>query len=689
MSATDKSLSRFGLLRPGSIKPDGWLLDFALINADAWLLNRANNREHGIYDPLWNRLDDNDVLRGTWGAFEVAYFSDALIRNASILPGSNLAREVDPWIEQALAAQEPDGYLGVYKPPFRWSEEVADMGEDGYEIFSIGHVIEALLYHYERTGDSRCLNACKRSANAVLIAWNRLARKPEASIFGYHSPYVLRALVKMYAVTGDRRYRKTAKELLDRFGRVKAYLKYSDDRLKTETSARPRRTRDSIKWEHNVMEAMQVGLPIILYEYTGDQDSLRASLEAWENMQDHLSVDGSPVGNEAIIWNGPRDGCEHCGVVQWIITGNELARITGEVKYADAVERAFYNGYPAARSIDGMMVAYIHSANQLVASDWSSPHVGSRDGRESKEYFSMSHKPLCCNLNSPRGIPYFVGSMAMAADEGLAVLYYGPCRIETDTQQGGKVGLRMDTDYPFEDEVRISVEPERPAAFSLKLRIPGWCTSADLKVNGEALSEPVEPGEYAVIQREWNHGDEIRLKFNVPVRLIEYPETHSRVGGVAVQRGPLTYALPVSEDWQPYDAVSIRDLKDKIMSYRILPDPDAEWNYALVINGERIEDSFTLTPIRVPPDGRPWEHPPLGLRVKARRVLNWRMDGEEDHPMTPGLPYKPMKLSDKVTTVTLVPFGFTHLRLAYLPTDESYSRKSSEVEPVESPPVRG
>ena len=69
----------------------------------------------------------------------------------------------------------------------------------------------------------------------------------------------------------------------------------------------------------------------------------------------------------------------------------------------------------------------------------------------------------------------------------------------------------------------------------------------------------------------------------------------------------------------------------------------------------------------MPPDSRPWEAPPIGLQVGARKVLNWRMDGEPEHPVTPNLPYNPMRLSEEETVVTLVPFGFTHLRLTYLP----------------------
>ncbi|MDO8686260.1 MAG: hypothetical protein Q7J78_06280, partial [Clostridiales bacterium] len=104
-----------------------------------------------------------------------------------------------------------------------------------------------------------------------------------------------------------------------------------------------------------------------------------------------------------------------------------------------------------------------------------------------------------------------------------------------------------------------------------------------------------------------------------------------------------------------------------VIAYRVLPSDDAIWNYALCIDSQKPANSFMPVKLPVEEGCRPWEKAPLGLKVMAKKVLNWKIDGEPSHPLTPGLPYNPMKLSEEETEIVLVPFGFTHLRMTYIP----------------------
>jgi hypothetical protein len=140
-----------------------------------------------------------------------------------------------------------------------------------------------------------------------------------------------------------------------------------------------------------------------------------------------------------------------------------------------------------------------------------------------------------------------------------------------------------------------------------------------------------------------------------------------RTGGVVVRRGPLTFTLPVAEDWQKFDPPA-QGPGQGIVAYRLFPAEGAAWNYALVLDPAQPETSFTPVTLPVPANARAWEFPPIGLKVKARRVLNWYIEGDPEHPKTPFMPFNPMRLGDEVEEITLVPFGFTHLRMTYLPT---------------------
>lgn len=160
----------------------------------------------------------------------------------------------------------------------------------------------------------------------------------------------------------------------------------------------------------------------------------------------------------------------------------------------------------------------------------------------------------------------------------------------------------------------------------------------------------------------------MELNLHSPIVLETLPASEAgvREGGVVVRRGPLTFTLPVAEDWRQFTPPSQGPGHD-VVAYRVFPAEGAEWNYALVLKAEHPEQSFTPVRVPVPAGSRPWEHPPIGLEVKARKVLNWFMEGDPEHPKTPFMPFRPMRLEEAVTTVTLVPFGFTHLRMTYLP----------------------
>lgn len=188
-------------------------------------------------------------------------------------------------------------------------------------------------------------------------------------------------------------------------------------------------------------------------------------------------------------------------------------------------------------------------------------------------------------------------------------------------------------------------------------------------MNGKPIAAKAEPGTFAVVQRDWHKGDMLTLSMDVPIKMVDYPNGELYAPGAAVQRGPLTFVMPVAEDWQRFDAKWVYGLAyDKEhLSYRILPKKGTNWNYALIVDKANPNKSFTLKRLPENKNAVLWKDAPVGLEVKARQVMNWELEGTKERPETPGLPYTPMKLSKDVTTVTLVPFGCTRLRMSYLP----------------------
>ena len=328
--------------------------------------------------------------------------------------------------------------LGGFTLAARWQNWI--------EVFVQAMLLDSLLHRHRSTGDQRCLKASERNLQLIMSVFERPPKGSEPGIFSGHGTIIVRQAGALYELTGKPEYWHFAKSVIDRHGRVNSYLG----------------GEDSTALQHNVVEAEHVGLPAAVYQVTGEERYLKASRAAWEKMQRYLSPDGTPFGNEEIFRHGSRANAEHCGAVEWMITSDSLARITGEVKYADAVERAMYNGYAAPKSPDGMTVGYMHSPNQLVATEWSQPHDndGDVDWWASRQHYSTAHEPLCCNSNGPRGLPFFVESMVWRSREGLVIAYYGPCRVKTRIDGAGEVSIAMITDYPFNDEITITVRSE-------------------------------------------------------------------------------------------------------------------------------------------------------------------------------------------------------------------------------------
>ena len=460
--------------------------------------------------------------------------------------------------------------------------------------------------------------------------------------------------------------------MLDKFGRAGFYL----DDPKCLPKDNPKFWFYGL---HSVVESWMVGHPAMIYEMTGDAKALKASTAGWDFLKQFVMADGQLTGNELITKKKPRAIGEHCTSVAWSITNHELARITGDVKYADMAERCILNSYPGSKSTDTLTLAYMHSANQLVASEWSHPHNDDYGFELSREYYSTAIPPLCCNSISPRAMPYYIENAVMQTTTGLAVIYYSPFRASAQVAGAGMVQLAQESNYPFEDEARIRVTPQRQAEFTLDLRVPGWCASATVEVNGKPFGVKAVPGKYVSIRRVWSQNDLAVLRMKVPITLDEFKQSNGWSGyspytsivyepGVAVVRGPLTFSMPVVEDWRPATLPQSQEAAGMThKAYRVFVKEGSQWNYALILDEKNLDRYFEVKRHAIPEGTSPWAMVPMELEASARQVTSWQMDGTPDHPRTPELPYIPMKLSPTITKVRLVPFGCTHLRMTYLP----------------------
>jgi hypothetical protein len=277
--------------------------------------------------------------------------------------------------------------------------------------------------------------------------------------------------------------------------------------------------------------------------------------------------------------------------------------------------------------------------------------------------YQRKHSPLCCTAALNRVVPWYVTHMWMATyDNGLAATCYGPCKVTALAANRVPVVITCKTDYPFNETIEISVQPEREAAFPLDFRIPGWCAAPALSVNGAAVAVEKNAKGFARVNRTWKPGDAVHLRL---------PMTASVVTGRDAASGPpytgqhkvTRVAIPDKESTQglPYASVSygpllfalpIPDTKDANT-----PDPAARWKFALDVQ----EPGLTVERGVMPPT---WDWPlasPLKVRANAREIA-WNPD-----PKDPRLPPSPVAKAKPAEPVTLVPYGCTKFRISMFP----------------------
>ncbi|MBO0797782.1 MAG: glycoside hydrolase family 127 protein, partial [Blastocatellia bacterium] len=225
------------------------------------------------------------------------------------------------------------------------------------------------------------------------------------------------------------------------------------------------------------------------------------------------------------------------------------------------------------------------------------------------------------------------------------------------------VTITEETEYPFRDEIRLSVNPERAVEFGLELRIPSWADHASISVNGSNIPG-VKAGAFKTLDRKWRKGDQVLLMLPMKVRI-----SHWYHNSIAIERGPLVYSLKIGEDWRKVEG----QLREKMKNPAIPPAADWEvyptspWNYALAIDLQKPQVEVIEKPLVKVPFSL--EGAPIELRVKGRRLPQWTMAQASAGP----LPVSPVKSSEPEEVLTLIPYGAAKLRITafpYLATNE-------------------
>ena len=652
-----KPLTQTPLLKlpVGSVKPTGWLLEYLVRQKNGLTGNLGNIS-------AWLHKDNNAWLspigKGDHGWEEVPYWLKGYGNIGYILKDEKMITEAKVWLEGVLNSQRPDGNFGP---------TVVD--QNGAEDFWPKMVMMYCLQSfYEYSNDQRVIDFMKKFFQYQLSYPEEKFIKQFHYWQGLRTGDNLHSVLWLYNVTNE-------KWLLDLAKKIHRNSTLWTDRAHKDKSGN--HMGDLPEWFqllpdwHNVNVAQGFREPATYYQLSHDPRDLHASYEVFDIVRKYFGqVPGGLFGSDEVArpgYSDPHQGIETCGMVEEMNSDEHMLRITGDTRWADQAENVAFNSYPAATMPDFKSLRYITSPN-MVLSDSKNHHPGINN--QGPFLMMNPFSSRCCQHNHSQGWPYFAENLWMATpDNGVAAVIYSASEVKLKVGNGGDARFEEITKYPFEENIVLKFHGSSEV-FPLYLRIPSWCGNAELTINGKKHDVRPAPSKYLMVKRRWQEGDEVRLFLPMSIVVKEWKENKN---SVSVNYGPLTFSLDIKEDYVKTESnqTAIWDSKwQKGADVNAWPSfeihPVSAWNYGLVLNENNVAASFHIEKRQWPVDNFPFTTAtaPIVLKIKARKILNWKLD---ENGLCGVLQSSPVRSSAPEETVSLIPMGAARLRISQFP----------------------
>ena len=460
-------------------------------------------------------------------------------------PDKKLVAYIDSVLDVIASAQEPDGYLYTSrtqnpKEPHEWAGDKRWVKEEdlSHELYNLGHMVEGAIAHYQATGSRKFLDIAIRYADCVC---REVGPNPgQACVVPGHQIAEM-ALVKLYLVTGDKKYLDEAKFFLDYRGKTTITHDYSQ-------AHKPVIEQDEAVG-HAVRAAYMYAGMADVAALTGDKDYIKAIDAIWDNI---VTKKLYITGGIGATNNGEAFGanyelpnmsayCETCAAIGNVYVNYRLFLLHGESKYYDVLERTLYNGLISGVSLEGNGFFYPNPLESM--------------GQHQRQaWFGCA----CCPSNICRFIPSLPGYIYAVKGKDVYLNLFLSNSATLDVA-GKKLSLTQKTDYPWNGETVLKIDKNTVGEFNLKVRIPGWLRNkvvpSDLYqytdgkrlgysfiINGVTVPLLISKDGYVNIQRKWKKGDEVIICFDMEPRVVRANnKVEADRGKVSIERGPLVY----------------------------------------------------------------------------------------------------------------------------------------------------
>jgi len=478
-----------------------------------------------------------------------------------------LDRQMDEAIAVIAKAQAPDGYIST-QIQLTDKERWTDLHH--HELYNMGHLLTAACIHYRVTGKTNFLDVARKLADYLFSVFE--PRPKELAHFGFNPSNIMGA-AELYRTTGDPKYLRLAGIFVTMRGSQPGGSDQNQAHvpLRREQDAVGHVVTATYLWcgaadvcAETGEAALSQALERMWQDVTSSKmyltggaaalhhgESQRVRLKRWPIDSVHEAF-GAPyhLPNRTAY----NETCANIGNAMW---NWRMLLLTGDAKYADVMERVFYNSMLSAISLDGQHYFYTNPLRRC------GPEVPllSQDSVQRWPNTTPASPVhcFCCPPNLARTLAQLHTYAYGVSENAVWVHLYGSSRLETKLPDGGAIELTQTTDYPWDGRISIRIEKAPEKEMALRMRIPGWTETAAVTCNSKPVAGTFNPGSYGEIRRCWSSGDTVELNLPMPVVMQEsHPLVEENRNHVAVMRGPLVYCL---ESTDLPEGIAIEDVR--------------------------------------------------------------------------------------------------------------------------------
>ncbi len=469
-------------------------------------------------------VDENGIMEGylqrpgnhPWIGEHVGKYLESACNVWKITSDSRLKHQMDRMMVELVNSQLEDGYLGTYTPDSYWTS---------WDVWSHKYNLYGLLAYYTTTGYQPALDACKRIGDLLCSTFGNRPGQSDIILAGEHlgmaATSVLDPMVELYRYTGEKKYLDFCYYILD------AWEHDNGPKIISTLLSKGKVNKVANGKAYEMLSNM-VGL-INLYRATGDKKFLKPVLIAWKDIvTKRLYITGTTSSwehfqDDDVLPSALKDHVgEGCVTVTWIQLNQSLLAVTGELRFAEQIEKSIYNHLLAAENPQNGCV-----------SDYTP---------------LMDKKPFvrnisCCQSSVPRGIamiPYF--TFGNVKNVPTLMLYESASYKETITtadKNNIDLSLQIESGFPENGDAVVTVTTSQSASFPIALRVPSWSSSFIAEVGGKEYKGMAN--RYLIIKRVWKSGEKIKVSFNILVQIKTGGKSYP--GQIAFQRGPQVLAF--------------------------------------------------------------------------------------------------------------------------------------------------